>query len=164
VLSLRLGRVIDRGRRLNDMDLQEGSEQYADIDSEQKLLARRARHIHRAILLCTMSALFVCLVIVILFLDTLFTLALETMIAVLFMIALLCLISGLLIFLKEIELSARAFRFGRYNMITYHFNRSGLTLLMFINTRSKWIEEIATILAATFILSEEGSICPSQLS
>ncbi len=117
VLSLRLGRVIDRGRRLNDMDLQEGSEQYADIDSEQKLLARRARHIHRAIFLCTMSALFVCLVIVILFLDTLFTLALETMIAVLFMIALLCLISGLLIFLKEIELSARAFRFGRYNMM-----------------------------------------------
>jgi hypothetical protein len=49
-------------------------------------------------------------------------------------------------------------------IITYHFKRSGLTLLMFINTRSKWMEEIATILAATFILSEEGSICPSQLS
>jgi hypothetical protein len=41
----------------------------------------------------------------------------ETLIAMLFIIALLCLITGLLIFLKEISLSTHAFRFGRYKVV-----------------------------------------------
>ena len=48
--------------------------------------------------------------------DVLLDLGLQYFIAVLFVIGLLCLIAGLLIFLKEIGISARVFRFGRYNM------------------------------------------------
>jgi hypothetical protein len=117
VLSLRLGRIIDRGRVLNDIPYEPGSDQYNEADSEQRQLARRAKQIHNAIALSTTSALFVCLVIVVLFLDALFQLHLETLIALLFIIALLCLITGLLIFLKEISLSTHAFRFGRYKAV-----------------------------------------------
>lgn len=117
VLSLRLGRIIDRGRVLNDLPCEEGSQQYFDADEEQRQLARRASQIHHAIALSTMSALFVCLVIVVLFLDALFQLHLETVIAMLFIIALSCLIIGLMIFLKEISLSTHAFRFGRYKIV-----------------------------------------------
>jgi len=115
VLSLRMGRIIDRGRRLNELhDGQEEVDQESDM--EQLQLAVRAKLIHRAISLCTISALFVCLVIVSLFMDVLLDLGLQYFIAVLFVIGLLCLIAGLLIFLKEIGISATAFRFGRYNM------------------------------------------------
>ena len=117
VLSLRLGRIIDRGRRLNEIPCEEGSEQYIEVDNEQRQLARRARQIHHSIALSTMSSLFVCLVIVVLFLDALFQLHLEIFIAALFIIALLCLIIGLLIFLKEISLSTHAFKFGRYKTV-----------------------------------------------
>ncbi|MES2623858.1 MAG: DUF2721 domain-containing protein [Pseudomonadota bacterium] len=117
VMSLRLGRIIDRGRRLNELPYEQGSPQAIEADNEQRQLARRARQIHQAITLSTMSSLFVCLVIVVLFVDALFQLHLEIFIAVLFIIALLCLIVGLLIFLKEIRLSTHAFNFGRYKIV-----------------------------------------------
>jgi hypothetical protein len=114
VLSMRMGRIIDRGRVLNERNCEQGTPQFEECDTEQRLLARRARLINRAIALCTMSSLFVCLVIVVLFLDALFTLQQEQVIAMLFILALLSLISALLIFLREIGLSLRAFRFGSY--------------------------------------------------
>jgi uncharacterized membrane protein YqjE len=115
VLSLRMGRIIDRGRKLNEQ-FDDSEKLDEESDREQLQLAIRAKLIHRAISLCTVSALFVCLVIVSLFVDVLLALGLQYFIAVLFVIALLCLIAGLLIFLKEISISATAFRFGRYNM------------------------------------------------
>lgn len=116
VLSLRMGRIIDRGRVLNDRHCDKGAPEFAGIDTEQRLLARRSRLINRAIALCTMSSLFVCLVIVVLFLDALFSLNQERVIAMLFIMALLSLISALLIFLREIGLSLRAFSFGPYKV------------------------------------------------
>ncbi len=116
VLSLRMGRIIDRGRRLNDLPTDSNSSAAVEVDDEQKLLARRAGLINRAIALCTVSGLFVCLVIVVLFLDALLSLRQETMIAMLFVLALLSLILALIIFLREIDLSLRAFRFGPYKV------------------------------------------------
>jgi hypothetical protein len=117
VLSVRMGRIIDRGRRLNELQAAEGSSEAAEVEAEQYLLATRARLIHRAIAMCTMSALFICFVIISLFLDALFSFHLELLIAVLFMIGLGCLSFGLLTFLREIERSAKAFRFGKYNIL-----------------------------------------------
>jgi hypothetical protein len=116
VLSIRMGRIIDRGRRLNEQHLPEASEAAVEADHEQRLLALRARLIHRAINLCTMSALFVCIVILSLFLDALFSFQLELFIALMFMVALACLSLGLLTFLREIEKSATAFKFGKYTI------------------------------------------------
>ncbi len=116
VLSLRMGRIIDRGRRLNEVD--PGSRGYdeQDVDEEQRQLAERARLTHRAIALCTLSALFVCLVIVSLFVDAIFQFGMEWFIAFLFVVALGALILALVTFLREIGLGMNAFRFGRYNM------------------------------------------------
>jgi hypothetical protein len=116
VLSMRMGRIIDRGRVLNERQCQQGSAEFEECDTEQRLLARRARLINRAIALCTMSSLFVCLVIVVLFLDALYALRQERLIAILFIMGLMSLIAALLVFLREIGLSLRAFRFGPYKV------------------------------------------------
>jgi len=116
VLSLRMGRIIDRGRRLNELPQQAENSVENDIDAEQRLLARRAGLINRAIALCTVSGLFVCLVIVGLFVDALFALNQEMLIAMLFAVALLSLISALMIFLREVSLSLSAFRFGKHQV------------------------------------------------
>lgn len=116
VLSIRMGRIIDRGRRLNEMLAFASESEAKDIDEEQRLLAKRARLIHRAIALCTMSALFVCFVIISLFLDVMFSIDLNLFIAIIFMVALLCLAAGLFTFLREIEQSTSAFRFGSYKI------------------------------------------------
>lgn len=117
VLSLRMGRIIDRSRRLNELLAQDPCcDTDGDIDTEQKSLAERARLTHRAIALCTLSALFVCLVIVFLFVDVMFTLELDWFIAVLFVVALLALILAFINFLREIGLGTHTFSFGRYNV------------------------------------------------
>ena len=134
VLSTRIGRIIDRGRRLNEiyermqeqnLDTSESSGKPPvrvkdlhgmELDEEQHILANRARLIHRAIALCTVSALFVTLVIVFLFIDALLKLHLEQFIAFIFVVALLCLITAFITFLREIELSTSTFRFGPYNI------------------------------------------------
>lgn len=116
VLSMRMSRIIDRGRVLNDRQCASDTPEFAEVDKEQRLLARRARLINRAIALCTMSSLFVCLVIVVLFLDAVLTWRQERLIALLFIISLLSLISALILFLREIGLSLRAFRFGPYKV------------------------------------------------
>ncbi|MEY3659460.1 MAG: hypothetical protein RLZZ169_285, partial [Pseudomonadota bacterium] len=58
VLSVRMGRIIDRGRRLNEVSVEEGSPAAREVETEQHSLAMRARLISRAITMCTMSALF----------------------------------------------------------------------------------------------------------
>lgn len=116
VLSMRMSRIIDRGRVLNDKFIEPQTPEYDEVDKEQRLLARRARLINRAMALCTMSSLFVCLVIVVLFLDAVLTLRQERVIASLFIVALLSLISALILFLREVGMSLRAFRFGPYKV------------------------------------------------
>lgn len=122
VLSTRMGRIIDRGRRLNElMDAAPKDSSFTvdsgqEIDEEQYLLARRARLIHRAIKFCTMSGLFVTMVIVGLFVDMLLHLPIDYFVGFLFAVALTCLITALITFLREIELGTKAFRFGPYNI------------------------------------------------
>ena len=116
VLSMRMGRIIDRGRRLNCMNEGEEGLSASDIDVEQRLLAERARLTHRAIAMCTLSALFVCLVIVLLFVDVLFSLKMEWGIACVFVMGLMILILALVTFLREIGLGTNSFRFGPYVM------------------------------------------------
>ena len=119
VLSMRMSRIIDRGRVLNDKFIERDTPEFVEVDKEQRLLARRARLINRAIALCTMSSLFVCLVIVVLFLDAVLTLRQERLIATLFIVALLSLISALILFLREVGMSLRAFSFGPYKVTEF---------------------------------------------
>ena len=110
VLAQRLARIVDRARVLEA--------EYASLDdgersraaTELEILDRRMSVVNRAISACTASALFVCLVISILFVADLAQIEWGRPIAVLFIFAMLLLTAGLLFFLYEIRLAARSLR------------------------------------------------------
>lgn len=101
VMANRLARVVDRFRVLRYM--KEGR-QPREIE-EMKMLLRRSRWVHWAISLSTVSALFVCIVIAALFTGTEMQVFPSRFVALLFIVAMLTLIAGLLCFLREIHLS-----------------------------------------------------------
>jgi hypothetical protein len=105
VLTNRVGRIIDRSRRLQDQLPTAAEEQRAELRGELKALGRRARLINRAIALCTASALLVCVVVAVLFLGSLVALNMAMPISLLFIGAMLCLIAALLTLMREIWLS-----------------------------------------------------------
>lgn len=100
VMANRLSRVVDRFRvlRMREDRLQRDAE-------EMNMLLRRSRWVHWAISLSTMSALFVCIVIAALFTGTELQVYPSRLVAILFIVAMLALIAGLLCFLREIHLS-----------------------------------------------------------
>ena len=97
VLVNRLGRVVDRFRALENRGL--------TADPEMDILSRRARLVHWAISLCTIGALLICIVIATLFIGAILAIDVSAFIAVLFIVAMLALIVGLLSFLREIFLA-----------------------------------------------------------
>jgi hypothetical protein len=111
VMSSRLGRIIDRDRYLKELCQRSDTENKDQCLEELDCLKVRARYTNWAIFLCTSCALLVSLVIVMLFLSALFNLDVEIFIASLFVIAMLCLITSFILFLREVRLSTSAFRF-----------------------------------------------------
>jgi hypothetical protein len=112
MLTSRLARVVDRARNLErgesgtlEADLQE-------LHGRLTTLALRARLLGTAIALCTVCALLVSTVVVSLFLGALLDLNLAFLIAVLFIVAMLSIIGGLLLFLREIFVATRTLRIG----------------------------------------------------
>ena len=98
VLVNRLGRVVDRFRVLEGLAAD-------SVEAEMGILADRARLIHRAISLCTAGALLICVVIATLFVGAILAVDVSAGIAILFIVAMLALIVGLLCFLREIFLA-----------------------------------------------------------
>ncbi len=107
VLTNRLTRIIDRSRyleeKLAETDISADAEKR--IRSEGEVLFRRARKINRAITLSTLCALFICVVVASLFLDDAFNLKLDTMIATLFVSAMVALTGSFVYLLREILLA-----------------------------------------------------------
>ena len=104
VLTNRLGRIIDRSRFLHSTILTENKTNPA-IQIELKSLKRRANLIHWAIGLCTTCLLLICSVVAVLFLGSFIALNISLVIAPLFVLAMLCLITALLNFICEIFLA-----------------------------------------------------------
>ncbi len=105
VLINRLARVVDRFRTLEGELPKVSDITLASIQDEMKVLSRRARMIHWAIGLCTSCALLVCVVIALLFVGSAAAIDLSTFISLLFILAMLALVAGLLCFLREITLA-----------------------------------------------------------
>jgi hypothetical protein len=101
VITNRLARIVDRSRVLSNSSDQKQSAQ----KEEMAMLARRARWVHWAVSLCTMSALFICIVIAALFVGSEIGMDPSRAVSLLFISAMLTLISGLLCFLREISLA-----------------------------------------------------------
>lgn len=105
VLVNRLARVVDRFRVLHGSLPELQGEAFQAAEREMAVLGRRTWLIHRAIALCTGSALLVCMVIATLFISALIRLEVSMIIATQFILAMISLMSGLLFFLREIYLS-----------------------------------------------------------
>ncbi|MFM1896871.1 MAG: hypothetical protein RLZZ385_1945 [Pseudomonadota bacterium] len=113
VLSIRLGRIVDRTRVVEGrLSREPHAEHKPLLERETTALWRRVRLVNWAIRLCVAAALAVCLVIVSLFLGELAALNLSVLIAVLFVCAMLLLILGLILFMFEVTISTRRMREG----------------------------------------------------
>lgn len=112
VLTHRLGRIIDRARAIEGWLPSAGESQRRTYLEQLAMLSRRARLANWAISLCTTSAFLVCTIIIVVFLETFLSLNLPSAIALLFIVAMLALIAGLLIFLREIYLATASLRIG----------------------------------------------------
>ena len=101
VMTARLTRIVDRFRVLH-----EGSNEGSKYkQKELSLLILRGRWTHWAIALTTISALFICILIAMIFISTEISFNLDQLISILFIMAMTSLIFGLLSFLKEVGLS-----------------------------------------------------------
>jgi hypothetical protein len=112
VLSTRLGRITDRARVLERRLAGARDETRTVIEKELANLWKRISMINRAIRLCTVSALLVCMVVVTLFLGSLFSFSLSKLISLLFIATMLALIVGLINFLREVTKATRSLQQG----------------------------------------------------
>jgi Protein of unknown function (DUF2721) len=112
VLTSRLARVIDRARLLEGHLPDITGEHKRVVGGDLKMLSRRARYINRAISLCTTAALLVCVVIAVLFVSAFLSHDLSRLIAGLFVIAMGCVIAGLVSFLREVYFATQSLRIG----------------------------------------------------
>lgn len=112
VLTNRLARIIDRARLLEGHFDSSTGEYKSLVGTDLDTLSRRARHTNRAIILCTLSALLVCLVIASLFISAFYAADISRFVAILFVLAMLGLTMGLLFFLREVQLATASLRIG----------------------------------------------------
>jgi len=110
VLASRLARVVDRSRSVAAASGSLDETEREQAQAELKLLEKRIKAANLAIICCTASALFVCVVVATLFLAEPTQLAVERIIQVLFIIAMVLLIAGLMVFLYEVRLAMMGLR------------------------------------------------------
>jgi hypothetical protein len=106
-LNTRLGRIVDRRRVVQEsLHKREPGEAEAAV-TEIGNLQRRTRLIYYAIFCAVLSALLVCLVVAGAFLGALLGIDLARSVATVFIGAMLAMISGLSLFLREVYLAVR---------------------------------------------------------
>jgi Protein of unknown function (DUF2721) len=112
VLTNRLGRIIDRARRLEDAHASAHAERRRHLEHDLHALSSRAGLINLAISLCTTCALLVCAVIAALFVGAFLETDLSGLVGLMFIAAMLALIGALVSFLREIQIATRSVRIG----------------------------------------------------
>ena len=113
VLTSRLARIVDRARGMEDRLLHpDYVHDGRDLHAQLKIMARRSRWINAAIILITLSALFIVLVVVMLFVNAFLRYELSALIAGMFITSMLTLAAALLAFLIEVRIAATTLRIG----------------------------------------------------
>lgn len=110
VLTNRLARIVDRARTIEDRG--RGAADVLKLHEQLEVLARRARCIHAAITLIILSALFIALVVVMLFVNAFLRWDLSAFIACMFILSMLSLGAALLAFLIEVRIATKTLRIG----------------------------------------------------
>jgi len=110
VMSGRLGRIVDRVRALEEDVLTADDARRRDEIGELAVLARRLSICHWAIAMCTVSAILVCLMVVLLFFASFAAMSYGVPVALLFIAVMTALTIGLGLFFVEISISTRVVR------------------------------------------------------
>ncbi len=113
VVSIRIGRVVDRARIVEThLAGERHANHKATLQSEIEGLWKRVRLVNWALRMFVSAALLVCLVIVTLFFGEIQGLDLSVVIATLFIGAMALMITGLVLFLFEVSISTKRLREG----------------------------------------------------
>ena len=111
VLTNRLGRTIDRSRSLQvALDDMPSTDHRQTVQREMSNLMRRMHLVHFAIGTAVLSAILVCLVVVTLFLGSLWQLNVSLIVAVLFIVCMIILSLAFCSFLLEVVVATRVVR------------------------------------------------------
>ena len=113
VLTSRLARIIDRARLLESRLAAAPPAEGGTLRAALATLSRRAQLINQALTLSTACAILVCVVIAALFVGAFFRIDLSVAIALLFVLAMVAFIGGLVNFLREIFLATATLRIGK---------------------------------------------------
>ena len=113
VLTSRLARIVDRARAMEEvLRRPDHSRDGRDLHGTLAIMARRARYINAAITLITLSALFIALVVVMLFVNAFLRWDLSAFIASMFILSMLSLAAALSAFLIEVRIATNSLRIG----------------------------------------------------
>jgi CBS domain containing-hemolysin-like protein len=113
VLTSRLARIVDRARAMEtELRRPDHTPDGRDLHGALGVLARRARYINAAITLITLSALFIALVVVMLFVNAFLRWDLSAFTAWMFILSMLSLAAALLAFLIEVRIATNTLRIG----------------------------------------------------
>ena len=110
ILSIRLARVIDRGRILQERHRATSGPEHDAVVREMRILDRRIHLIGRAILLLVLSGLTIGSCVALLFVEELFKVNMQQVAAFAFMVAIGLLMWALTLFLREIRSATVALR------------------------------------------------------
>ena len=113
VLTSRLARIVDRARAMEDILRQpDHAHDERDLHGALGVMERRAGYINAAITLITLSALFIALVVVMLFVNAFLRWDLSAFIACMFILSMMSLAAALTSFLIEVRIATNALRIG----------------------------------------------------
>ncbi len=113
VLTSRLARIVDRARSMeNELCRPDYQAGVRDLHAALAVLARRARYINAAITWITVSALFIALVVVMLFVNAFAHWELSAFIAIMFILSMLAFAAALTAFLIEVRIATTTLRIG----------------------------------------------------
>ncbi len=113
VMTSRLARIVDRARSIEErIRKKDFTGDIQDLHAMLRVLARRARHMNRAITLITLAALLIALVVVMLFLNAFLHWDLSRFIAIMFIGTMLTMAAALLEFLIEVRIATDSLRIG----------------------------------------------------
>jgi len=110
VCTSRLSRIVDRSRQVEPLLLDSRGTEHDRWLGELKILDRRMKLVSWATGLSVLSAVLTCLVVALLFAANLTRLHYSTVIALLFIVAMMAIALGFSVFLYETQLGARAVR------------------------------------------------------
>ncbi len=110
VCAMRLARIVERSRVVEPQLLGSRGAEHDRLQAEIRIIDRRMSLVSRAIFLSVLSAVLICLVVVLLFAGGLTGAQFGTAIALLFIASMVAVAASLSIFLIETRLASRAVR------------------------------------------------------